>query len=487
MTRPGTAAIVGGGVIGGGWAARFALSGWDVSVFDPDPRAEDIVLDTIARARRFYPALYDTVLPTEGSVEIAKDTESAVANASWIQESVSENIELKHSVYDVVQRHSQPGTTIASSTSGFKPTDLQLSARRPDEIIVVHPFNPVYLLPLVEVVQSEANHSNLVQSAMSTLRNIGMYPLKVRKEIDAHLADRFLEAVWREALWLVRDGFGSTSEIDDAIRMGFGLRWAQMGLFETYRIAGGPQGMDHFVQQFGPCLKLPWTRLTDVPDLDDRLTKLIASQSDEQSGSHSIGELEAIRDANLVTILRGLKARNWGAGRFLRECEETVTEKLRPQVSDCPMITIDRIIPPDWVDYNEHMNEARYLEAFSLATDSFLAAVGCDQSYVAEGSSYFTLETNIRHLQEAFAGDRIRVRTWCLFGQGKKLHLFHVLEGMNGIMLAAGEHLLLHIDLGARKSSLPSKSVEAAIRAAELAHAEGTLPDGIEPRLSFKR
>ena len=487
MTRLGTAAIVGGGVIGGGWAARFALSGWDVSVFDPDPRTEDMVLEATARARSSYPALYDTVLPKEGRVEIAQDTESTVANASWIQESVSENIELKRSVYDVIQRYSRPGTTIASSTSGFTPTDLQLGARRPNEIIVAHPFNPVYLLPLVEVVQSEANRSELVQSAMSTLRSIGMYPLKVRKEIDAHLADRFMEAVWREALWLVKDGFGTTSEIDDAIRMGFGLRWAQMGLFETFRIAGGRQGMEHFIQQFGPCLKLPWTRLMDVPDLDERLAKLIATQSDEQSGGHSIGELEAIRDENLVTILRGLKARKWGVGSFLQECEEIVTEASTSQASDCPMKTIDRIIPPDWVDYNGHMNEARYLEAFSLATDSFLAAVGCDQNYVATGNSYFTLETNIRHLQEAFAGDRIRVRTRCLFGHGKKLHLFHALEDMTGAMLATGEHLLVHIDLDARRSSMPSTSVAAAIQAAELAHAEGTLPDSIEPRLSFKR
>ena len=112
---------------------------------------------------------------------------------------------------------------------------------------------------------------------MDVLTKLGFFPLHVRKEIDAHLADRFLEAVWREALWLIKDDIATTSEIDNAIRYGFGLRWAQMGLFETYRIAGGKAGMQHFLSQFGPCLQWPWTKLMDVPDLTDELVKKIAS------------------------------------------------------------------------------------------------------------------------------------------------------------------------------------------------------------------
>ena len=103
-----------------------------------------------------------------------------------------------------------------------------------------------------------------------------MHPLRVRKEIDAFIADRLLEAVWRESLWLVNDGIATTEEIDDAIRYGFGLRWAQMGLFETYRIAGGLGGMRHFIGQFGECLSWPWTKLTDVPELTDELIDTIA-------------------------------------------------------------------------------------------------------------------------------------------------------------------------------------------------------------------
>jgi carnitine 3-dehydrogenase len=149
------------------------------------------------------------------------------------------------------------------------------------------------------------------------LRDIGMHPLLVRKEIDAHIGDRLLEALWREALWLVKDGVATTAEIDDVIRMSFGLRWAQMGLFETYRIAGGEAGMKHFMEQFGPALAWPWTKLTDVPEFTEELVDLIASQSDAQSGARGIRELEGIRDGNLVAFLRALKDRDWGAGAVL--------------------------------------------------------------------------------------------------------------------------------------------------------------------------
>ena len=152
-----------------------------------------------------------------------------------------------------------------------------------------------------------------------------MHPLRVRKEIDAHIADRLLEAVWREGLWLINDGVATTQEIDDAIRYGFGLRWAQMGMFETYRIAGGEAGMAHFIQQFGPALEWPWTKLMDVPELTDELINKIAGQSDQQSGQYSIRELERIRDDNLVAMMRALKVKDWGAGSLLNQVDQTLS------------------------------------------------------------------------------------------------------------------------------------------------------------------
>ncbi|MDP5349291.1 MAG: 3-hydroxyacyl-CoA dehydrogenase NAD-binding domain-containing protein, partial [Paracoccaceae bacterium] len=305
------AAIIGGGVIGGGWAARFLLNGWDVAIFDPDPEAPRKIDEVLANAKASLPALSDVPMPPMGRLSFASTIKDAVQGADYIQESVSERLDLKHRVYAEIQAHA-PDAPLGSSTSGYKPSQLQEGAANPATIFVAHPFNPVYLLPLAEVVPSPASDADLIDRAKDILREIGMFPLHVRKEIDAHIADRFLEAVWREALWLVKDGIATTEEIDEAIRMGFGLRWGQMGLFETYRVAGGEAGMKHFMAQFGPCLQWPWTKLTDVPEFTDELVDLIAGQSDAQSGHHTIRELERIRDRNLIGFLHVLKERNWG-------------------------------------------------------------------------------------------------------------------------------------------------------------------------------
>jgi len=315
---PRKAAIVGGGVIGGGWAARFLLAGWDVALFDPDPDTPRKLGEVLENARAALPALSDLPMPEEGNLTLSDTISEAVSGAAYVQESVSERIALKHRVYAEIQE-SAPDVPLGSSTSGYRPSVLQEEAVNPAAIFVAHPFNPVYLLPLVELVPSPATAPQVTEAAKAILHEIGMCPLHVRKEIDAHIADRLLEAVWREALWLVRDGVATTEEIDDAIRMGFGLRWAQMGLFETFRIAGGEAGMRHFLEQFGPCLQEPWTRLTEVPDYDDALVDLIAGQSDAQSGRHSIRELERIRDRNLVGFLKVLKANGWGAGQVIAD------------------------------------------------------------------------------------------------------------------------------------------------------------------------
>ena len=153
-----------------------------------------------------------------------------------------------------------------------------------------------------------------------------MKPLLVKKEIEAFIADRLLETIWRESLWLVKDGVATTEDIDDAVRFGFGLRYAQMGVFDTYRVAGGEAGMRHFMAQFGPCLKWPWSKLTDVPDFNDELVDLIATQSDQQSGHMSIREMERMRDDNLIGILHALKDNNWGAGEILANHEVRLLE-----------------------------------------------------------------------------------------------------------------------------------------------------------------
>ena len=478
-----TAAIVGGGVIGGGWAARFLLNGWDVNLFDPDPDAARKLSPVFDLARRALPSLLDVALPEEGTLRYCTKLEDAVADAIWVQESTPERLDIKLKVLGQIEAAAPRDALIGSSTSGFKPSQLQDGAAHPDRILVAHPFNPVYLLPLVELVAPSAP-SAIVEKAKSILSEIGMFPLHLRKEIDAHVADRFLEAVWREALWLVKDGIATTEEIDEAIRMGFGLRWAQMGLFDTYRTAGGEAGMRHFMAQFGPALKWPWTKLMDVPDFDDALVDLIAGQSDAQSGHMSIAEMLEERDENLVGIMRALKQRNWGAGAVLNRHETELRKgtELAAQADEIddvskPILTVRRTVPLDWTDYNGHMNEAKYLQAFGDATDRFMGLIGCTAEYISTGGSYFTAETHIRHIDEVLAGALIEVRTQVLAGAGKKMHLWHeMFEGDR--LIATGEHFLLHVSLETRRPSEPSPQIVAALERIAGAHAALPPPDG---------
>ena len=469
------AAIIGGGVIGGGWAARFVLNGWNVNIFDPDPQAARKIDMVMENARRSYPGLLEHSIPQEGRIQFVDSIEKAVKEAAWVQESVPEVLKIKQETFARIQNACLKDAVIGSSTSGFKPSELQTGAQRPEQILVAHPFNPVYLLPLVELASTAQNNARLIEKASRILTSLGMYPLRLRKEIDAHIADRFLEAVWREALWLVKDGIATTEEIDNAIRYGFGLRWAQMGLFETYRIAGGEGGMRHFMAQFGPALKWPWTKLMDVPEFTDTLVDTIADQSDAQSGQYSIRELERIRDNNLVAMMRALKAQNWGAGALLN----AVDPPANIDVDFSALIeTSNRTVPLDWTDYNGHMNEARYLHAFSDATDQFLRIIGCGLDYVAQGRSYFTAETHLRHIDEVRAGTPIQVKTYCAAAEGKKLHIFHQMFAKERL-LATGEHMLIHVDLNTRKASLPTPQISDIITRMAKAHTHLDRPEGI--------
>ncbi|MGA1684064.1 MAG: carnitine 3-dehydrogenase [Gemmobacter sp.] len=470
------AAIIGGGVIGGGWAARFALNGWDVAVFDPDPEAPRKVGEVIANARAALPALSDVPMPAEGRVHFAATITEAVEGADYIQESVSERLDLKHRVFAQIQQAAH-GVPIGSSTSGFKPSELQQGAADPSVIFVAHPFNPVYLLPLAEVVPSPASDAALIERAKTILREIGMFPLHVRKEIDAHIADRFLEAVWREALWLVKDGIATTEEIDEAIRMGFGLRWGQMGLFETYRVAGGEAGMKHFMAQFGPCLSWPWTKLTDVPEFNDALVDLIAGQSDAQSGKYTIRELERIRDSNLIGFLRALKDRDWGAGRVLNAHDANRRAALVAAPPEGPLELARMQVLPGWIDYNGHMTESRYLFAASETCDAFLRLIGADMAYVASGFSYYTAETHILHKGEAKLGDRLTGSLQVLSADEKRVRIFITLR-RGADIVATIEQMILHVDMKAGRTCPAPAAIRARLDPIVAAHAAWPLPEG---------
>jgi carnitine 3-dehydrogenase len=475
------AAIIGGGVIGGGWAARFALNGWQVNLFDPDPEAARKMSEVMENARASLPQLADIPLPEEGRLVICDSLEEAVSKALWIQESIPERLEIKRTAFADIQTYCRDDAVIASSTSGFKPSELRAEAKQPDQIIVAHPYNPVYLLPAVELVGGIDNKA--VLKAEQILNSLGMKPIILRREIDAHVGDRLLEALWREALWLVKDDVATTSEIDEIISYSFGLRWAQMGLFETYRVAGGEAGMRHFMAQFGPALSWPWTKLMDVPELDDALIEKIASQSDSQSGHYTIRELEAIRDKNLVGFLKVLKGYKWGAGRVYDNWlkDEILPEKTladKNWIPETPFAQHHAEVLPAWIDYNGHMTEFRYLQVMSDAADCLLTYLGLSQAYVEAGFSIYTVETHIRHLAEAKLGEKITVATQILSADERKIRLWHSLKTEAGIEVATGEQMWLHVDMKAGRTAPMQGILRQRMLALFEAHQSLAMPEG---------
>jgi carnitine 3-dehydrogenase len=449
--------LLGGGVIGGGWAARFLLNGHDVRLYDPDPDAAGKLEQVLGNARRAYARLTLAPLPAEGSLKIVATVEEAVEGASFVQESAPEREELKRDLLAAASR-AAPGATFASSTSGLLPSRLAADMRDPERLVVGHPFNPVYLLPLVEVCGGAPETR---ERAAETYRLLGMRPLVLRREIDGFVADRLLEALWREALWLVHDDVATVAEIDDAIRFGAGLRWAFMGTFLTYRIGGGEQGMRHFLEQFGPTLALPWTKLMDVPELGDGLLDKLVAQSEEQAAGRSIRELEQARDDCLVAIIQGLRAQGAGAGAVLADYERGL---LGHTPEDEVGVLTARVLP-EWVDYNGHMHESRYLQLFGDATDALLRHLAVD---VARGS-YFTVETHLSHLGEATADERVRITTQLLGHDEKRLHLFHELR-RGDALLATAEQMLLHVDASTRRTAPAPPDVLERVAAIALEH-----------------
>ena len=264
-------AVIGTGVIGNGWIARALAQGWDVVAFDPDPNAPARTQSFIDNA---WASLTQLGLAPDASPErltFATTIEEAVNGVDLIQENVPERLPLKQEILAAIDAAAAPDVIIGSSTSGFKPTDLQQQCQQaPGRVIVAHPFNPVYLLPLVELVGGEATQPAQIASAQGLYQSLAMRPLVVRREIEGHIADRLMEALWREALHLVNDGVATTEEIDAAVVYGCGLRWPLMGTFLTFHLAGGEPGMRHMLEQFGPALKLPWTKL-EAPELTDEL------------------------------------------------------------------------------------------------------------------------------------------------------------------------------------------------------------------------
>lgn len=457
MRRVKKLGLLGTGVIGGGWAARALHLGIDVVAMDTKPEMEAWIRGAVENARAALSRLTLAPLPPEGKLTFTTDLEAMVRQVDFIQENIPEQLELKQRVLAHASRAAPADVVIASSTSGLLPSDLQRDVHAPERLLVAHPFNPVYLLPLVELVGGRATSAAALDAAARFYTEIGMHPLRVRREVPGHLTDRLQEALWREILHLVNDGVASTGELDDAIVYGPGLRWAGMGTNLIYHLAGGETGMRHMLRQFGPCLKWPWTKL-EAPELTETLIDRMVEGTQAQAGGRSIRELERLRDEYLLAIQQVLKQFDLGAGGTLRRLEERLYEtsgRAGAAGLDAalagggggPVRLLDTYVRPEWIDYNGHMTDSRYLQVFGDATDALFRWAGVDDAYRKAGRAMYTLESHLKHVAEAKALEPIYVTTRLLELDAKRVRLQHSLHRCRDeALIATAEQLYAHVD-----------------------------------------
>ena len=488
-----TIGLAGTGVIGSGWAVRVLARGHGVVAWDPADGAEDRLWESVARAWPSAARLGLFPGADASRLRWAASPEEVAESADFVQESAPEDQVVKQSLLRRLDGAADPATPLASSSSGLLPSRLADGLSHPERLLIGHPFNPVYLLPLVEVVPGEATGAETVAAAVAHYDDLVMHPLVVRNEVEGYLSDRLQEALWRENLHLVNDGVATTAELDDAIVYGPGLRWAAMGTNLTFHLAGGDGGMRHMLGQFGPALKLPWTRL-EAPELTEDLVEAMAAGCEDQAAGRPVAELQRQRDDCLLAVMRALRPSGIGAGRLMAEREARIlaagaaaaAEPWTPGADIATPLTLYTAeVEPGWVDYNGHMTEWAFLTAFGWASDALFRYVGINEAYRAGGHSYYTVETHLNHLREASLGEPLRVTTQVLGSDAKRLHIFHTMYRGDD-MLCTGEQMLVHVDTGAGRSAPLPDGPAAAVAAITKAHAGMATPPQAGSRMAIQ-
>ena len=294
-------AVIGIGVIGTGWIIRFLYNQKKIKVYDPNLEQKKNLLKEIKRVEPALRKIYKKKINLSKQLEFSDSLEEAVQNADLIQENAPENETLKKNLIKEISQYSKLNSIIASSSSGLLPSKIQSKCKNPKRLIIAHPFNPVYLLPLVELVAGKQTDKKFINKANIFYSNIGMKTLILKKELPGYLSDRLQESMWRESLHIINEGYASTQDLDDAIIYGPGLRWSLMGTFLTFHLAGGKMGMAHMLEQFGPALKLPWTKLK-APTLNNKLKNKIINGTKKQSKNRSVENLSNLRDNFLIDL-----------------------------------------------------------------------------------------------------------------------------------------------------------------------------------------
>ena len=294
-------AVIGTGVIGTGWIIRCLAHNKIVYAFDKDPKLKNSLIKEIKRSWPFVKKLFKKNKLNLKNFYYFTSLEKTLKDADFIQECATENYALKTKLMSTIGNYAKPNAIISSSSSGLLPTRIYSKCKNPQRSLIGHPFNPVYLLPAVEIVPGKKTSTKYLNQAKKFYKSISMNPIMVKKELPGYLSDRLQEALWREGLHIINEGYATTEDLDRAIEDGPGLRWSLMGTFLTFHLAGGKAGMKHMLEQFGPALKLPWTKLK-APKLTKNLSSRIISGTKNQSKGKSVSMISNIRDEYLVEL-----------------------------------------------------------------------------------------------------------------------------------------------------------------------------------------
>ena len=298
---------IGAGPIGAGWAAHFLARGYQVTAYIHHRDEENQFMSVVNTA---WPCLVDLGLADGASLDrltVTDDLNVATREAQFIQESAPERMEIKQALYETLGRITPPEVVIASSTSGLTMTDIQIKSETPERCVVGHPFNPPYLLPLVEVIGGDKTAEDALDWVIAFYHHAGKEPIRLKKEIPGFIATRLQEALWREALHMVANGEASPEDIDRALRFGPAPRMAIQGQCMAFHVACGAGGMATNLDQFGPALKLPWTRLK-APELTQELRDAMVNGCNDMAAGRHFEDMAAERDRRIVAVLKAANA-----------------------------------------------------------------------------------------------------------------------------------------------------------------------------------
>jgi 3-hydroxyacyl-CoA dehydrogenase len=242
---------------------------------------------------------------TQDLLEFKEDLEDAVSSVQFVQECSTEQIDLKQELFQKLDAYTNPGVLLVSSSSGIMPSVFQAKAINPQRILLGHPFNPPHIIPLVEVCGGTNTSPEAILKTMEFYTSIGKRPIQLQKEMEGHVVNRLQAALWQEAFFLVQQGVVSVQDLDIAITEGPGLRWAMLGPFLNMHLAGGSEGIKHFLTHLGPPIN-SWIKSLGKVSVDKALIDLLSEGVEQVLSGQKIDQLVRERD-DLLRQLKHLK------------------------------------------------------------------------------------------------------------------------------------------------------------------------------------